>query len=65
VKASGNLTHEYIDEEKRHTFFEMIIPVEIYLLVFAQENKIEAQVYPKTFVVEPEWIEKVKLNLTS
>ena len=64
VKASGNLTHEYIDEEKRHTFFEMIIPVESYLLAFAGGNIVEAQVGPRTFVLsEPEWIEKVKAEL--
>ena len=64
VRASGNVTHEFIDEEKRHTLFEMNIPVESYLLAIAAGNIVEAQVGKRTFVLsEPEMIEKVKAEL--
>ena len=66
VRASGNVTHEYIDEEKRHTLFEMNIPIQSYLLALAAGNIVEAQVGPRTFVLsEPEWIEKVKAELAN
>ena len=52
VRASGNITHEYIDEEKRHTLFEMNIPVQSYLLALAAGNIVEAQVGPRTFVLQ-------------
>lgn len=59
VRASGNITHEYIDEEKRHTKFEMTIPVQSYLLAFAGGNLIEHQLGPRTFVItEPELMAK-------
>ena len=59
ARASGNVTHEFIDEEKRHTIFEMTIPVESYLLAFAGGNIIEHQLGPRTFVLtEPELMEK-------
>ena len=60
ARASGNVTHEFIDEEKRHTIFEMTIPVESYLLAFAGGNIIEHQLGPRTFVLtEPELMEKI------
>jgi len=66
VRASGNITHEYIDEVKRHTFVEMTIPVESYLLAIAAGNIVEAQVGPRTFVLsEPEMIDKIKAELAN
>ena len=59
ARASGNITHEFIDEEKRHTLFEMTIPVESYLLAFAGGNLIEHQLGPRTYVItEPELMDK-------
>jgi leukotriene-A4 hydrolase len=59
VRASGNITHEYTDEEHRHTKFEMTIPVESYLLAFASGNLVEKQLGKRTFVItEPELMEK-------
>jgi leukotriene-A4 hydrolase len=59
VRASGNITHEYTDELRRHTKFEMTIPVESYLLAFAGGNLEEKQLGARTFVItEPEIMEK-------
>ena len=59
VRASGNITHEYTDEERRHTFFEMTIPVESYLLAIAGGNLVEHQLGPRTAVItEPEILDK-------
>lgn len=64
VRASGNITHEYIDEVKRHSLFEMVIPVESYLLAIAAGNIVEAKVGPRTYVLsEPEDIELIKSEL--
>mmetsp|Transcript_796 Transcript_796/g.662 ORF Transcript_796/g.662 Transcript_796/m.662 type:complete len:645 (+) Transcript_796:7-1941(+) len=51
VRASGNVTEEYINGRKRYTKFEMNIPVPSYLLAFAAGNLVEKQLSPRTFVI--------------
>lgn len=59
VRASGNVTKEYVSGKKRYTDFEMTIPVESYLLAIAGGNLVEHQLGPRTFVItEPEILQK-------
>jgi len=59
TRASGNRTHEFVDETSRHTQFEMKIPVQSYLIAIASGNLAEKQVGAKTWVItEPEDLEK-------
>ncbi|CAI2361290.1 unnamed protein product [Moneuplotes crassus] len=59
VRASGNLTDEYVQDGVRHTKFIMEIPVVSYLLAFASGNLVERQLGSRTYVItEPELVEK-------
>jgi leukotriene-A4 hydrolase len=59
TRASGNLTHEFTDETKRYTNFEMSIPIQSYLLAIASGNLAEKQVGKRTYVItEPEDLER-------
>ena len=59
VRASGNVTHEFIDEEFRHTNIEMNIPIQSYLFAMAAGSLVEKQIGARTYVItEPEDIEK-------
>jgi len=58
VRASGNVTDEYVEGDIRHTKFEMSMPVPAYLLAFAAGNLVEKQLGERTFVItEPELID--------
>ena len=51
VRGSGNVTHEFIDEEFRHTTIEMNIPIQSYLLAIAAGNLLEKQVGERTYSI--------------
>ena len=58
VRATGNLTEEYVSNSKRHTSFSMSRPVPSYLLAFAAGNLEEKQLGERTYVItEPELID--------
>jgi leukotriene-A4 hydrolase len=66
TRASGNLTHEYTDENYRYTTFEMKIPVQSYLLAIASGNLADKQVGARSWVIsEPEDLEKAATELDS
>ena len=59
VGASRKVTHEYIDEEFRHTKIKMSIPNKSNLFAMAARSLVEKQIGAKTYVItEPEDIEK-------
>ena len=59
VRGSGNVTHEFIDEEFRHTTIVMNTPIQSYLISLAAGNLIEKQLDKRTFLMtEPESMEK-------
>lgn len=65
VRGSGNITHEYIDEEFRHTTIVMNTPVQSYLISLAAGNLIEKQLGVRTFVVaEPEVIYQASIEFS-
>ena len=59
VRGSGNVTHEYIDEEYRHTTIVMKTPIQSYFISLAAGNLIEKQLDKRTYLVtEPEDMER-------
>jgi len=65
VRASGNVTEEYIEGGRRHSRFEMNVPVPAYLLAIAAGNLVERQLGERTFVItEPELIDISSRELT-
>jgi len=64
VRASGNITDEYVHQHKRHTKFSMSIPVQSYLMAIAGGNLVERRIVDRTYVItEPELIDKAERTL--
>lgn len=64
ARASGNLTQESLQGEKKVTIFQMDIPVESYLIAVAAGNLVERKVGERTYVItEPDLIDAASKEL--
>ncbi len=64
VRASGNLTTESVQGDKKVTISKMDIPVESYLIAVAAGNLVERKVGDRTYVItEPDFIDAAAKEL--